>query len=55
MKPLIIIGHDECIFKQNRLSKKHWVSLCGTWVLVPKDEGRVWWSQLFNVESLALA
>jgi hypothetical protein len=23
VKPLIIIGHDECIFKQYCLSKKH--------------------------------
>jgi hypothetical protein len=33
MKPLIIIGHDECIVKQYCVSKKHWVSRCGTWVL----------------------
>jgi hypothetical protein len=40
MKPLILIGHDECIFKQYCLSKKHWVSPCGTQVLVLKDEGQ---------------
>jgi hypothetical protein len=40
VKPLIILGHDECIFKQYCLAKKHWVAPCGTRVLVPKDEGQ---------------
>jgi hypothetical protein len=29
VKPLIIIGHDECIFKQYFFSMKHWVLPCG--------------------------
>jgi hypothetical protein len=40
LKPLIIIGHDECIFKQYSLSKKYWVAPDGQRVLVPKDEGQ---------------
>jgi hypothetical protein len=40
LKPLIIIGHDDCIFKQYSLSKKYWVAPDGQWVLVPKDEGQ---------------
>jgi hypothetical protein len=41
VKPLIIIGYYECIFKKYYLSKKHRVSPCGTWVLVSKDQGQV--------------
>ncbi len=40
VKPLIIIGHDECIFKQYSLSKKYWVALYGQQVLVPKEKGQ---------------
>jgi hypothetical protein len=38
LKPLIIIGHDECTFQQYSLSKKFWVAPDGQWVLVPKDK-----------------
>jgi len=39
-KPLIVFGHDECIFKQYALTKKSWVGPNGKSVLVPKDEGQ---------------
>ena len=39
-KPLIVFGHDECIFKQYTLTKKSWVGPNGKSVLVPKDEGQ---------------
>ena len=38
-KPLIILGHDECIFKQFCMSKKSWVGLNGESNIVPKDDG----------------
>jgi hypothetical protein len=37
-KPLIIFGHDECIYKQYLLIKKAWVLPSGEKQLVPKDE-----------------
>ena len=37
-KPLIIFGHDECIFKQYLLTKKNWTGPEGEIDLVPKDE-----------------
>ena len=39
-KPLIIFGHDECIFKQYLLTKKSWCGPDGELALVPKDEGQ---------------
>ena len=39
-KPLIIMGHDECIFKQYLLTKKNWTGPDGEIALVPKDEGQ---------------
>ena len=39
-KPLIIFGHDECIFKQYLLTKKSWFGPDGELALVPKDEGQ---------------
>ena len=39
-KPLIIFGHDECIFKQYLLTKKNWVGPNGELALVPKDDGQ---------------
>jgi hypothetical protein len=39
-KPLMIIGQDECIFKQYTLTKKSWVSPSGTRALLPKDDGQ---------------
>ena len=38
-KPLIIMGQDECIFKQYLFSHKSWVAPDGTRALIPKDEG----------------
>ena len=38
-KPLIILGYDECIFKQFCMSKKSWVGLHGKTNIVPKDDG----------------
>ena len=39
LKPIIIVGQDECIFKQNSFTKNAWIAPDGTRVLVPKDEG----------------
>lgn len=38
-KPLMIIGHDESIFKQYLISKKAWSLPTGETQLVPKDDG----------------
>ena len=40
-KALIILGHNECIFKQNNLTKKSWLGPDGKTVLVPKDDGQL--------------
>ena len=37
--PLIIFGHDECIFKQFHVTKKAWMGPNGKTVLIPKDNG----------------
>jgi hypothetical protein len=39
MKPMIIFGQDECIFKQFLMTKKTWIGPNGEKNLVPKDEG----------------
>jgi hypothetical protein len=39
-KPLMIVGQDECIFKQYTLVQKSWSDPDGTRALLPKDEGR---------------
>jgi hypothetical protein len=38
-RPLIIIGHDECIFKQYLISTMAWTLPSGETQIVPKDEG----------------
>ena len=38
-RPLVVLGHDECIFKQNHFSPKCWVDERGVTPLIPKDEG----------------
>jgi hypothetical protein len=38
-KPLIIFGHDKCIFKQYHMTKSAWVAPDGTMALVPRDDG----------------
>ena len=38
-KPLMIIGQDECIFKQYLFTAGYWMMPDGTKQLVPKDEG----------------
>ena len=38
-KPLIIIGHDECIFKQYLTTTKAWTLPTGETQLIPKDDG----------------
>jgi len=45
-KPLIIFGHDECIFKQYLITKKSWIGPNGKNVLVPKEKGQ---SIMFSV------
>ena len=40
VKPLMILGQDECIFKQFIFSKGYWLLPDGTKQLVPKDEGQ---------------
>jgi hypothetical protein len=39
-KPVMILGQDECIFKQYSLNKKSWSDPNGTKALLPKDEGQ---------------
>ncbi len=39
-KPVMIIGQDECIFKQYTLVKKSWSDPDGMRALLPKDDGR---------------
>jgi hypothetical protein len=39
-RPLIMFGHDECIFKQYLLMKKAWMLPTGETQLVPKEEGQ---------------
>ncbi len=39
-RPLLIFGHDECIFKQYHMTKSAWVAPDGQRVLVPKDDGQ---------------
>jgi len=36
---LISWGHDECIYKQLIMTKKHWVGPNGETAIIPKDEG----------------
>jgi hypothetical protein len=38
--PLVIFGHDECIFKQYHMTNKSWAAPDGERVLVPKDDGQ---------------
>jgi len=38
-KPLIIFGHDECIFKQYTMTGKQWYGPNGETYVVPKDDG----------------
>ena len=38
-KPVIVLGHDECIFKQNQFTSKSWTSDTGKRTILPKDEG----------------
>jgi hypothetical protein len=38
-RPLIIFGHDECIFKQYLMTNKSWKGPNGETAPVPKDEG----------------
>ena len=40
LKPLLILGQDECIFKQFIFTRGTWVLPDGTRQLVPKDEGQ---------------
>jgi hypothetical protein len=39
-KPLMILGQDECIFKQFTLTTKSWTDPDGTRSLLPKDDGQ---------------
>ena len=39
-KPLIMFGHDECIFKQYTMTNKSWKASNGAVVLTPKDDGQ---------------
>ena len=39
-KPLIIMGHNECIFKQYLLTNKSWNEPNGELSLVPNNEGQ---------------
>ena len=39
-KPIMILGQDECIFKQYLFSKGFWTHADGTKQLIPKEEGQ---------------
>ena len=39
-KPIMIVGQDECIFKQYLFSKGFWTHADGTKQLIPKEEGQ---------------
>ena len=38
LKPIVILGHDECIFKQYQFTNKAWVSDKGTAFIIPNDD-----------------
>ena len=38
-KTIVLLGHDECIFKQFQFTNKGWVSDKGVREILPKDEG----------------
>jgi len=38
-KPLVIFGHDECIFKQYTMTGKQWYGPNGETYVIPKDDG----------------
>jgi hypothetical protein len=40
VKPLMIFGQDECIFKQYIRTNKSWSDPDGTRALLPKDDGQ---------------
>ena len=40
VKPIIVFGQDECIFKQYIFTKKSWKGPKGQTAMVPKDEGQ---------------
>ena len=39
-KPIIILGQDECIYKQFLFKHRHWIGRNGERPLLPKDEGQ---------------
>ena len=39
-KPLVMIGQDECIYKQYQMNNKRWILPDGTAALLPKDAGQ---------------
>ena len=40
VKPMIVFGQDECIFKQYIFTKKSWMGPKGQTAIIPKDEGQ---------------
>jgi len=53
-KPLIMFGHDECIFKKFHTTNKSWKAPNGKTVLIPKDDGQGVMISGFSPENLAL-
>jgi hypothetical protein len=39
-KQLLMFGHDECIFKQYKMTNNHWRAPNGAVILIPKDDGQ---------------
>ena len=39
LKPIVILGHAECIFKQYQFTNRAYVSDKGTTCIIPKDDG----------------
>ena len=54
-KPLMILGQDECIFKQFIFSKGIWVLPDGTKQLIPKEEGQGVMLSSFSCRELGYA
>jgi hypothetical protein len=47
-KPVMIVGQDQCIFKQYTLNRKSWTCTDGTCALLPKDDGQGIMVSAFN-------
>ena len=37
--PVVLLGHDKCIYKQYQFTGKYWVADNGSCLVIPKDKG----------------